>query len=101
MQFLDGEIINNNSLAQNITSSIYKVFSATCRRYTDVMAHKHELQNLIFNSSSNLNVTVSITSLIIQLEYAAFRLESFAVRLLTISYNVYIICCELFTDAIF
>ena len=65
------------------------------------MAHKHELQSLMFtmdNTSSTLNVTANIIPLVYQLENAAFRLKNFTVCLFTTdSYAVteYIICYDL------
>ena len=82
MAYLNNTIIENNSSAENVISYMYKGFSATCRRYTDVMAHKHELQSIIFtmdDNSSNRSVTANIILSIIKLESAALRLQNFTV----------------------
>jgi len=85
-QYLKNETIEINTLIENATTCIYQIFSPTCRRYTDVMVHKHELQSLIFSMDDNpssLNVTANIAPLMVQLESAAFRLKNFMVCLLS------------------
>ena len=78
---------NSSSLIQNVTDSINNTFSATCKRYTDVMAHKHELQRLLFMmKDEESSLSANVTSLIINLENGASKLQSFTVCLLS-TYN--------------
>jgi len=61
---------------------IYEDFSATCKRYTDVMAQKNELQRLIFTKNNNIQSSLihNITDIVIYLEDAALKLQDIAVR---------------------
>jgi len=57
---------------------IYEKFSSTCKRYTDIMAVKNQLQCHVFKRKSNTssNTTVSqLTQLIIKLQTAAVMLQ--------------------------
>lgn len=56
--------------------------SGTCRRYTDVMAFKDQLQKQLFNNATEQDdVLLSITSLIITLQTAAMKLQSLEIGL--------------------
>ena len=56
---------------------IMKNFTPICQRYTDVMAHKHYLQHLLFNEKLNdATVTVQLALVIIDLQIMASSLET-------------------------
>ena len=66
------------------------------------MAHKHELQDLLFtmeDSLSSLNVIAAdITRVITKLEQAGCKLQNITVRLLsTCIATMYIICYDLYS----
>ena len=76
-------------MTQNFADSINNKFSETCKRYTDVMAHKHKLQSLLFMINENITearLAAGIASSIIILENGASKLRSFVVCLLS-TYN--------------
>ena len=64
----------NNNLK---LSNIFLSFSATCRRYTDILALKDQLQKVLFDSNETLSseILLQLTSLIINLQTAAKNLQ--------------------------
>ena len=70
-------------MTQNVEDSIYKneAFLAICKRYTDVMAHNHKLQSLLFTEDKlAADIAADITSLIIILENGTSKIQSFMVQ---------------------
>ena len=66
------------------------------------MAHKHELQDLLFTMEDNLSslnvIAADITHVITKLEQAGCKLQSITVRLLsTYISTMYIICYDLYS----
>ena len=73
---------DQNDDTKRITEYLYNKLSGTCRRHMDIMAHKHELQRLLFNMGDNLsrNTTTSeITMLINYLQSLAFAIQKITV----------------------
>ena len=70
--FSAGSLPNNNS------NTIFKEFSATCRRYTDILAFKDQLQKVLFNNNETLgnDNSLQLTSLMIKLQTAAMSLQN-------------------------
>ena len=62
-------IYHNSSLPNNNSNlnNIFLSFSATCRRYTDILALKDQLQKVLFDSNETLSseILLQLTSLII------------------------------------
>ena len=54
-------------------------FTGTCQRYTDVMAHKYYLQELLFNKSINGTVTIQLALVIVKLQVMANSLQAIEV----------------------
>ena len=66
-------------------------FSSTCKRYTDVMALKNQLQCHVFNSQLTSDTASHLTQLIINLQTAAVKLQIIEVsNFYKWSYNVII-----------
>ena len=64
--------VNNNS------ENIINIFRPICQRYTDVMAHKYYLQEVLFNKTNELKepmVITNLTSIIINLQVVANYLQ--------------------------
>ena len=53
------------------TDSAFMQFSGTCKRYTDLMALKNQLQCQVFNSQITTDTASQLTQLIINLQTAA------------------------------
>lgn len=55
-----------------------KKFTPVCQRFTDVMAHKHHLQHLLFNENrlNNATVIMQLALVIIKLQIMANSLET-------------------------
>ena len=72
-------------------SEIVHSFDATCRRHIDVLAFKHQLQNMLFSINETLgkDTALQISSLIVYLQTAAMKLQSIRKQLQT--------CCVTFT----
>ena len=70
--FSAGSLPNNNS------NVIFKYFTATCKRYTDILAFKDQLQKvlLINNETLSIDTLLQLTSLIIDLQTAAMKLQN-------------------------
>ena len=67
-----------------VNRDIVQNFHATCRRYTDAMAFKYQLQEVLFNSNKMLSsntLALQITSLIINLQTAAMKLQDIELQL--------------------
>ena len=65
----------------NNFKAIMDNFTGTCQRYTDVMAHKYYLQDLLFNKSRSINgtVTIQLALLIVKLQVMANSLQAIEV----------------------
>ena len=61
------------------TDSAFMQFSSTCKRYTDVMALKNQLQCHVFNSQLKSDTASQLTQLIIKLQTAAIMLQKMEV----------------------
>jgi len=61
------------------TDSVFKKFSSTCKRYTDVMALKNQLQCHVFNSNLTSDEASLLTNNIIKLQIAAVKLQNIEV----------------------
>ena len=77
---------SSSSAASWISTNYNKIvhsFSATCRRYTDTLAFKYQLQKVIFNKNEALNsdAVLKITLLIINLQTAAMKLQQIELKL--------------------
>ena len=57
----------------NFNNVIMKNFTPVCQKYTDIMAHKYYLQDLLFNGAKLNDTTVikSLTLIIINLQVMA------------------------------
>ena len=77
--FGKGRVYHNSSLPSNNLklSNIFQSLSATCRRYTDILAFKDQLQKVLFDSNETLSneTLLQLTSLIINLQTAAKNLQ--------------------------
>ena len=76
-----------DSQRENV-QTIMKNFTPACQRYSDVMAHKHHLQHLLFNENQLTNATV-----IIQLALVIIKLQIMANSLETAQVCVYSCVC--------
>ena len=68
---------NQANSSEKMMLNIIKQFSSTCRRYTEVMALKNQLQCHMFSGTPD--VTAQLTPLIISLQTAAVRLQNIEV----------------------
>ena len=59
-------------ISNKAIDTMYSNFSSTCKRYTDVMALKNQLQCHVFKGAPDM--AAQITSLIISLQTAAVKL---------------------------
>ena len=82
-----------SSLATNNSNLIFLSLNPTCRRYTDALALKFQLQKVLFNNNETLSnkTLLQVTSLIINLQTAAKKLQDIAVKL-------HERCCVTFTS---
>ena len=62
------------------TDNVFLQFSSTCKRYTDVMALKNQLQCYVFNSQLTSDTTSQLIRLIIKLQTAAAKLQNIEVN---------------------
>ena len=63
---------SNKSFNNRLSEIINKTFTPICQRYTDVMAHKYYLQDILFNGTKlNTTVITKLTLIIINLEVLA------------------------------
>ena len=64
-------------------NKIVRSFSATCRRYTDTLAFKYQLQKLIFNKNEALSsdAVLQIIVLIINLQTASIKLQQIELKM--------------------
>ena len=69
---VEGPQVNNSATVEVIFMNV----SATCRRYTDIMAFKGQFQKQLFNNATQLDIML-LTSLIsyISLQTAAMKLQ--------------------------
>ena len=77
--FGKGRVYPSNNLK---LSNIFLSFSATCRRYTDILALKDQLQKVLFDSNETLSseILLQLTSLIINLQTAAKNLQYIEIK---------------------
>ena len=77
------EVETTESWINNSFNEIFQNFNATCRRYIDVLAFKDQLQELVFSSKITLSSDslLQITSLIINLQTAAMKLQDIELEL--------------------
>ena len=77
------EVKTTESWINNNFNETFQNFNATCRRYIDVLAFKDQLQELVFSSSITLSSDnlLQITSLIINLQTAAMKLQDIELEL--------------------
>jgi len=59
--------------------SVFMEFSSTCKRYTDVMAFKNQLQCHVFNSNLTSDAASQLTNITIKLQIAAVELQNIEV----------------------
>ena len=82
--FGKGRVYQYSSLPSNNLklSNIFLSFSATCRRYTDILALKDQLQKVLFDSNEMLSseILLQLTSLIINLQTAAKNLQYIEIK---------------------
>ena len=76
------QVENGSQLANiNIVNAIYRNLSATCRRYTDVLAYKYQFQKQLFkNASQENNVLLLLTSLVSNLQALAMKLQEIEMK---------------------
>ena len=67
---------SNCSDAKIDVGSVINNFTAICKRYTDVMAHKHYLQHRLFHKTSTVTIAKQLIPIIIKLEVMAHSLET-------------------------
>ena len=77
------EVDNTTSWVNRYSNEIFKNFNATCRRYNDALAFKYQLQEILFRSNKTLSndTVLQITSLIINLQTAAMKLQDIELKL--------------------
>ena len=77
--FGKGRVYPSNNLK---LSNIFLSLSATCRRYTDILALKDQLQKVLFDSNETLSseILLQLTSLIINLQTAAKNLQYIEIK---------------------
>ena len=69
---------------------IIQNFTSICKRYTKIMATKHQLQHYMFNIP-NATLNANLTHAVIHLETAAFRLQHIQVsNTIIINLHIYI-----------
>ena len=76
--------VNSTDLIQNPKHApsddfnrIMGKFTPICQRYTDVMAHKHYLQHLLFDGTLNdATIIIKLTLVIIKLQFMANSLQT-------------------------
>lgn len=80
--------------------TIMKNLTPACQRYTDVMAHKHHLQHLLFNENRLTNATVimQLALVIIKLQIMANSLERAQVCAYSCVYYSTLQICVYITD---
>ena len=71
------EVETTGSWVNRSFNEIIRNFNATCRRYIDTLAFKYQLQEILFTSNRTLSsdTLLQITSLIINLQTAAMKLQ--------------------------
>ena len=63
---------SNESFNNRLSEIINETFTLICQRYTDVMAHKYYLQDILFNGTRlNTAVIIKLTLIIIDLQVLA------------------------------
>ena len=63
---------SNESFNNRLSEIINETFTPICQRYTDVMAHKYYLQDILFNGTKlNSTVITKLTLIIINLQELA------------------------------
>jgi len=67
--------LNELQITTDNTDSAFMQFSSTCKRYTDVMALKNQLQCHVFNSQLTSDTASQLTQFIINLQTAAVKLQ--------------------------
>ena len=61
---------------------VFKNLDGTCRRYADVLAYKDQLQKQLFNNATRQTGTIALlTSLIIELQTAAMKLQQIEIKI--------------------
>ena len=70
--------VQTKTATDNINSVLMK-FSSTCKRYTDVMALKNQLQSHVFSSNLTSDTASQLTQFIIELQTAAVNLQKIEV----------------------
>lgn len=92
--FTAESVFSADSLPNYNSNIILEHFTATCRRFTDILAFKDQLQKVLYNNNETLSndILLQLTSLIIKLQTAAMKLQKIE-RKLNKSY------CVLFTSA--
>ena len=70
----------NNSRVN--VGTMFRKFSATCRKYTDVLVFKDQLQKQLFsNPTQQDDILLSLSSLIINLQKAAMKLQEIEIKM--------------------
>ena len=72
------------SLVSRNFEEVVQSFNATCRRYIDALSFKYQLQEVLFSSNRMLSsntLALQITSLIINLQTAAMKLQDIQLEL--------------------
>ena len=77
-EFIVESSFSAGSLPNNNSNVIFKYFTPTCKRYTDILAFKDQLQKvlLINNQTLSNDTLLQLTSLIIDLQTAAMKLQN-------------------------
>jgi len=78
------EVTNRHSQSTNV-HRIFRHLEATCKRYTDILAFKDQLQKQLFINTNpaltNHTITLQLVSLIINLQTAAIKLQDIEMEL--------------------
>ena len=70
---------DNGNVSLKNMKDMFNEFSSSCKRYTHIMAFKHQLQCHVFNTALEADTTSLLTNLIITLQIAAVKLQKLEV----------------------
>jgi len=82
------EVMSRHSQSHHPNKNVHRTFchlGATCKRYTDILAFKDQLQKQLFNNTNpaltNHTIALQLVSLIINLQTAAIKLQDIEMEL--------------------
>ena len=89
----DHDSVDNLNVSNTTIGFITQNFTSICKRYTKLMATKHQLQHYMFNIP-NETFDANFTLAVIHLETAAFRLQHIQVS--SLIHTIMQIICMIF-----